>query len=181
MAKTKSNSGGRIITLGDITKENTCDIIRFIYDINEEDKSKSISKSKREPIRLIINSSGGEVYDGLGIIDVIDKSITPVHTIGFGSVMSMALVVYAAGHYRTCGKFTTFMYHETSYVSEGKIIQYKQEIKEAERIDLIGDNYLLSRTKLTQHVLDNARNTQRDWYFDAQTAYEYGIVDEILD
>ena len=73
------------------------------------------------------------------------------------------------------------MYHETSYVSEGKIIQYKQEIKEAERIDLIGDNYLLSRTKLTQQILDNARNTQRDWYFDAQTAYEYGIVDEILE
>lgn len=179
MAKrSKPSSGGRIITLGDITKENSCDVIRFIYDVNEEDRNKPVNK--RDPIKLVINSSGGEVYDGLGIIDVIDESITPVHTIGFGSVMSMALVVYASGHYRTCGKFTTFMYHETSYVSEGKIIQYKQEIKEAERIDLIGDNYLLSRTKLTQQILDNARNTQRDWYFDAQTAQDYGIVDKIL-
>jgi ATP-dependent Clp protease protease subunit len=179
MAKIKFNGSKRIITLGDITKENSCDIIKFIYDANEEDKNKPISK--REPVKIIVNSSGGEVYDGLAIIDVIDRSVTPVYTIGFGSVMSMALVVYAAGHHRTCGKFTTFMYHETSFVSEGKIIQYKQEIKEAERIDLIGDNYLLSRTRLTQQVLDNARNTQRDWYFDAQTAYEYGIVDEILD
>jgi len=164
--------------LGDINTENSNEVIRFILAVNEEDKNKP--KNKRVPIQLIINSTGGEVYEGLGIIDAIDYSITPVYTVGFGSVMSMALVVFAAGKHRTCGKFTTFMYHETSYISEGKIIQYKQEIKEAERIDLIGDQYLLSKTELTQQVLDDARKFQRDWYFDAVTAYEYGIVHKIL-
>jgi ATP-dependent Clp protease protease subunit len=82
------------MTLGDIETEIVNDIIHSIYEINEED----IKKQTADPIKLIINSAGGEIYSGLALIDVINTSLTPIHTICHGSAMSMGLIVFVAGH-----------------------------------------------------------------------------------
>jgi ATP-dependent Clp protease protease subunit len=166
----------RIITLGNIEAESTNDIIQLIYDINDED----IGKTQVEPIRLIINSFGGEVYSGLALIDTIDNSSTPVYTICHGSAMSMALIVYSAGHNRYASKNATFMYHEAAYPIEGKVAHHKQELKEVERVDSICDNYLLSKTSFTQKQLNSVKKIQGEWYFDIETAQEHGLVNEIL-
>jgi ATP-dependent Clp protease protease subunit len=176
MAKEKIKLG-RVVTLGEITQENVNDIINLIYEINEED----IKKTQVEPIKLIINSFGGEVYSGLALIDVIDNSRTPIFTICYGTAMSMGLVVYAAGHERYASKNATFMYHEAAYPIEGKVAHHKQELKEVERIDKICDEYLISKTKLTQETLDNIKIMQSEWYFSIDDAIKYGIVDEKLE
>jgi len=94
--------------------------------------------------------------------------------------MSMALIVYAAGHVRYASKYSTFMYHEAAYEIEGKVAFHKQELKETERIDKICDAYLISKTKFTQKVLQPHRDRQAEWYFDVKVAQKYGLVDEIL-
>lgn len=170
------DSLNRTITLGDIETETINEIIYSIYEINKEDNK----KTNVEPIKLIINSFGGDIYSGLALIDIIDNSLTPIHTICHGSAMSMGLVIYTAGHYRTASKYSTFMYHEASYPVEGKVIHHKQELAETERIDNICDDYLISKTKLTKKELDNIKNKQTDWYFDVKTALEYGIVNKII-
>jgi len=174
--RSKLDPLSRIITLGDIETEIVNDIIHSIYEINEED----VKKQTADPIKLIINSAGGEIYSGLALIDVINTSLTPIHTICHGSAMSMGLIVFVSGHHRTASPNATFMYHEAMYGLEGKTAYHKQEIKEANRIDKICDEYLLSRTKLTQKLLDNVKNTQAEWYFDAKTALKYDVVNEIL-
>jgi ATP-dependent Clp protease protease subunit len=166
----------RTITLGEIDSESANDIIQLIYDINDED----IGKTQVEPIRLIINSFGGEVYSGLALIDTIDNSLTPIYTICHGSAMSMALIVYSAGHNRYASKNATFMYHEAAYPIEGKVAHHKQELKEVERVDGICDNYLLSKTSFTQKQLNSIKKVQGEWYFDVETAQEHGLVNEIL-
>jgi ATP-dependent protease ClpP protease subunit len=95
--------------------------------------------------------------------------------------MSMALIIYAAGHHRIASKYATFMYHEAAYEINGKVAFHKQELKETERIDKICDAYLISKTKLTQKVLQPHRDRQAEWYFDVKTAQRYGLVDEILE
>ena len=178
MPSPKRNSPklSRIITLGDIEGEFVNDIIEVIYEINEEDAK----KTQKEPIKLIINSFGGELYSGLALIDVIDNSQTPIHTICHGSAMSMALIVFAAGHHRYASKYATFMYHEASYETEGKVIHHKQEIKETDRTDKICDDYLISKTKFTTKLLNDVKDKRAEWYFDVKTAVKYGVVDEIL-
>lgn len=49
------------------------------------------------PIRLLVNSPGGEVYAGLGIHDVVRDVSSPVHTVCCGMAMSIASVILAAG------------------------------------------------------------------------------------
>jgi ATP-dependent Clp protease protease subunit len=166
----------RIVTLGEINSETANDIIRLIYEINEEDGE----KAQAEPIKLIINSLGGELYSGMALVDVIEASATPVYTICHGAAMSMGLVVFAAGRYRVASKYATFMYHESSYPLEDKLQSHKQELKEADRTDKLCDDYLLSKTKFDKKQLASVRKTRGEWYLDVETAYKYGLVDEII-
>jgi ATP-dependent Clp protease protease subunit len=174
--KKSPKPAGRILSLGDIDGDAVNELIEIIYEINEEDAK----KTQKEPIKLIINSFGGELYSGLALVDVIDNSLTPIHTICHGSAMSMALVVFAAGHKRFASKYATFMYHEASYETDGKVLHHKQEIKEADRTDKICDTYFLSKTKFNAKQLKDIRDKRSEWYFDVKIAHKYGLVDEIL-
>ena len=174
--RSKLDPLSRVITLGYIDGISVNEIIQDIYEINNEDAKKQTV----EPIKLIINSPGGEIYNGMALIDVIDNSQTPIHTVCHGAAMSMALIVYAAGHVRYASKYATFMYHEAAYEIEGKVAFHKQELKETERIDKICDAYLISKTKFTDKTLKPHRDRQAEWYFDVKVAQKYGLVDEIL-
>ena len=174
--RSKLDPLSRVITLGDIDCDTVNEVIKDIYEINVEDAKKTTV----EPIKLIINSFGGEVFSGLALIDVIDNSQTPIHTICHGTAMSMALIIYAAGHVRYASKYATFMYHEAAYELNGKVAFHKQELKETERIDKICDAYLISKTKFTDKILKPHREKQAEWYFDIKVAQKYGLVDEIL-
>jgi ATP-dependent Clp protease protease subunit len=175
--RSKLDPLSRIITLGYIDDETSNNIIQDIYEINEEDAKRQTV----EPIKLIINSPGGEVYGGLALIDVIDNSQTPIHTICHGQAMSMALIVFAAGHHRTASKFATFMYHESWYGLEGKVTVHKQEIQEVDRTEKICDAYLIDKTKFTPKILKSVKDKQGEWYFNVTTAQKYGLVDEIIE
>ena len=174
--RSKLDPLSRIITVSDIDPITINGVIQDIYEINTEDSKRQIV----EPIKLIINSLGGEVYSGLALVDVIDSSQTPIHTICHGSAMSMALIVYAAGHHRLASKYATFMYHEASYGSDGKLTYHKQELKETDRTDKICDEYLLSKTKITPKQLKDIRDKCGEWYFNIDTAKKYGLVNEII-
>jgi ATP-dependent Clp protease protease subunit len=180
MASSKHKSSkpnNRILSIGDIEIDNVNDIIEVIYDINEED----IKKSQKEPIRLIVNSPGGDVYHGFALVDVISNSSTPIYTICHGHAMSAALIVYAAGHKRFASQRATFMYHEMAWSTHQEKLQYHlQEAKEGERMWKMYDEYLLSRTNLTAKQLSEVKKTRGEWYMDIKTAIRYGLVDELI-
>ena len=175
--KKSTKPTGRIMSLGDIDIDNVNEIIEVIYEINEEDAK----KTQKEPIKLIVNSPGGDVYHGFALIDVISNSITPIHTICHGHAMSAALIVYAAGHRRFASQRATFMYHEMAWLTHQEKLQYHlQEAKEGERMWKIYDDFLLSRTKLTAKQLNEVKDKRGEWYMDVKVAHKYGLVDEIL-
>jgi ATP-dependent protease ClpP protease subunit len=95
--------------------------------------------------------------------------------------MSMALIVYSAGHHRIASKYATFMYHEGHYEVEGKVALHNQELAECLRIDKLCDSYFMSKTKFTDKILKPHRDRQAEWYFDVKVAQRYGLVDEIIE
>lgn len=50
-----------------------------------------------EPIKLLINSPGGSVSAGFGIIDCMRGIESPVHTYAFGMAASMAALILSSG------------------------------------------------------------------------------------
>jgi ATP-dependent Clp protease protease subunit len=169
----------RTIILGEINNETSCSLIKDIYNINNEDQGKEISKRKH--ISLIFNSPGGNVYDGFGIIDVIKSSETPIYAYVYGQAQSMALIVLSACHYRYASINSTFMYHELSWEApDGKLTYHSQEVNESKRMSELSDKILLKHTKIKPKMLNKVCKERKEWYITSKEALSLGIIDEIL-
>ncbi len=174
---------GRVFMLGDqVTQSSVSSIIKAIWEINIEDteKESQIKDYQRQPIHLILNTYGGSVYDGLGLISAMEVSETPVHVTVLGSAMSMGLFILSAGHHRRMHAYSTLMYHQISSVSADKLEGIKKDLVECQRLEELCEEILLKRTNLTVKELEDHKKSKGEWYIDALTAAKYGIVDEII-
>jgi ATP-dependent Clp protease protease subunit len=149
-----------------------------ILNFNKEDKG--IPVEQRKPIRIYIQSYGGSVYDGYGLIGAITASKTPVETFCTGYVMSMGLGIYVAGHKRYTLPYTRFMYHEIMSAVEGKAEEINRVTQESKKLQKFYDDLIVARTKLTMQKLNTVKKKTQDLYLSAEEAQEYGIVDEIV-
>jgi ATP-dependent Clp protease protease subunit len=175
----KQDPLSRVITLGGIDDNSACEVIGLISEIQREDINKD--EDKREPIKLILNSMGGGVYEGMGIIDAIESSLTPVHIYVYGMAMSMAFAIATSGHYRYASKRATFMYHEISWdASQEKLKYHEQELKESKRLWSIYDDIVTTNTNIPLKTLQKICKEQKEWYMTAEEALELGVIDEIL-
>lgn len=174
----KKRAYRNLVLSGEISEESAQNIIQHISDINEDD----FRKEERLPIQLKINSIGGSMYDGFAIIGAIESSETPVYTYGYGAIMSMALPILVSGAKRFAHPLTTFMYHECldTFGHYEKVSILKENLEETERVMDIYDDYILSKTSLTKKQLDKVKKGKYDWYFDADDALEYKVIDQII-
>lgn len=95
----------RIIFInGEITTESACDIqAQLLYLASENEDN---------PISIYINSPGGDVYAGLGIIDTMNLVKPDIHTICIGEAFSMAAVILAVGNERSALEHSRIMIHQ---------------------------------------------------------------------
>jgi ATP-dependent Clp protease protease subunit len=178
----KDNNSRNIVLSSDITASSVADIIESILDINtlDDELEEDLQDYDREPIKLVVNSFGGSVYDGFALIAAIEHSKTPIHGYCYGSAMSMGFIIYIATHVRFAHKTSTLMYHEISDVFWGNITGAKQNLKECERLQKVYDDYVLSRTKIPVAKMDEYKARKEDWYMSAQEAAKYKIVHKII-
>ena len=149
--------------------------------IESDDKKDEEQKNyKREPIKLYIQSYGGEVYDMWGLIDIIEKSKTPIHTYCTGYAMSAGFKIFLAGHKKFCTRHATFMYHQMGCRRSGKYQDLVEDRKEMDFLNKQNEDYVLERTKMTREYIDEVRQKKKDVYIHADEALKLGIVDEII-
>lgn len=138
---------------------------------------------KEDPDRdidLYINSPGGSVTAGMAILDTMRHIQPDVGTICVGLAASMAAVILACG---TKGKrfalpHAKIMLHQPSGGFEGTAADI--EIT-AEQIRKTRDEMEEIMAEVTGQPRDRIRrDTDRDFWMDANAAREYGIIDEIL-
>ena len=67
-----------LVLSGEVEEESVAELIQDISDINDfdDDQESNIVDYERTPIKLVVNSMGGSVYDGFALIGVIEKSLT---------------------------------------------------------------------------------------------------------
>lgn len=176
----KPNEQYRKILLSDEIKAETVKgIIETIMNINYDDdlKEEDYKGWERKPIQLFINSFGGNVYDGLALVDVIKQSKTPVHTISIGSSMSMGFWIYLAGHKRYVGEHATLMFHDVSHCPWDKLEGIKQELNEGLRLQKIICNEITSTSLVKQETLDDYITRKAEWYIPADEAIKLKLAD----
>lgn len=166
----------KLLYLTEQEDDNVDYVIKSILSFNEEDKD----KLDPTPIKLYINCYGGDVYQFLGLIDVIESSITPIHTITLGAAMSCAFLVVLSGHKRFAYKNSTFMYHQISTGEWGTAKNLEEDLIETKRLQKIIENHVLIKSKITKKQLSDNYNTKNDWYISAEEALKYNIIDQII-
>jgi ATP-dependent Clp protease protease subunit len=133
-----------------------------------------------EEVTVYINSMGGSVYSMFAFIDRIKSSTMKVHMIGTGVVASAAVLILAAGFTRKVTRYTSLMHHGASFeLDNGKIHTQDNEIKHIKDLEVRACKFLASVTNKPYNFW-TATGKHLDHYFDADTALEYGLVDEIL-
>lgn len=137
-------------------------------------------------IKIYISSTGGSAHDMFAIYDLINflkAHGVVIETYGLGPVMSAAIILLAAGSDGVRFSFpnTRLMIHQASAPMNGyKTTEIMAELKELKNIqerygDLLSDNSSLTREQV-EHMLQDTT----DYYFSADEAVEFGIIDEVL-
>jgi ATP-dependent Clp protease protease subunit len=159
----------------DVTGTTLVDLmikIRAILNNREEGNT--------DPINLIINSNGGDVYDMLGIIDYIETLDIKVNTICRGRAFSAAAVILACGTgTRMVSKRSCVMFHESSSYLDG--VKMSDMTAYINNLKLIEDDVCDVLAKRTKKPADWWRQQQKtDLFLTANQLLEFGIIDEII-
>jgi len=138
------------------------------------------SEDAKTPIEMYINSPGGSVSAGLAIYDTMKFIDAPVHTVCIGLAASMGAILLAAGEkgHRTALPHARIMIHQPwAGGIQGQAtdiaIQAEETLKTRNRL-----NELISMDT-GRSLEDIARDTDRDKFFSAEEAKEYGIIDSV--
>jgi ATP-dependent Clp protease, protease subunit len=132
------------------------------------------------PIEIYIDSYGGQVYQILGLISVIENSVTPVNTIVTGCAMSCGFMLLISGHERFAHKHSTPLYHQVSSGSSGKIKDIQERYRETRRLQKKLEKLTMEKTNIPKSKLKKIYRRKQDWYMTPKEAVKYGVVDHIL-
>lgn len=162
------------------------DLTQKIIEINEDDaRLKKLYdvygiEYKPKPIKIYIDSYGGQVYQCFGLLGVMEKSKTPIHTIVTGCAMSCGFMILISGHKRFAYKLSTPLYHQVSTTKSGTLKEIEEDIIETKRLQETIEEITLERTKITKKKLKEIYEGKIDWFMSSKEALELGVVDEIL-
>lgn len=165
-----------------ITDEITQEMANSFYSMvvfwNKADEADEIDPNERKPIKVYINTPGGDLNAVFTIIDAIKLSLTPVHTIVTGNAYSGGFFISITGHKRFCTPNSSYLFHEGSITDGGDAgkIRNRMEFywKQLDKLKEI----VLENTKITKEEYEKRKN--EDWQMWAEDAVKYGIADEII-
>ncbi|MFQ5435872.1 MAG: ATP-dependent Clp protease proteolytic subunit, partial [Anaerolineae bacterium] len=164
----------RIVMLGTPINDQIANLIvaQLLY-LAREDATK--------PIRMYINSPGGQVYAGMAIYDTMQQVECPVSTVAVGFTASFGTVLLTAGTkgMRYALPNATIHMHQPLGGAQGQASDIAIQAQEILRLRSTLNNILSHHTG--QSVETIAEDTDRDVYMTAAEAMEYGLVDEVLE
>jgi ATP-dependent Clp protease protease subunit len=164
----------RIIFLSDEIDSDICNIIKaqLLYLESESD----------EDIKIYIDSPGGSVYSGLGLLDVMDFVTPDIVTINTGLAASMGAVILcsgAKGKRRALKRSRTMIHQPLGY---GGYVQQASDMEiEAKEINsLKRELYEIISERSGQSYDRVSKDGDRDYWMTAVDAKKYGMIDEIV-
>jgi ATP-dependent Clp protease protease subunit len=162
----------RVVFLGSAIDDEVANlVVAQLLHLEAEDPEKDVC--------LYINSPGGQVYAGLAIYDTMQHIRPDVQTVCCGIAMSMGALILAGG---TPGKRMSLpngriLIHQPTGGFQGQAtdvdIHARETIALRARLD---EMYAQHTGQTVEQVHDDM---ERDRYFTAQEAREYGLIDRL--
>ena len=163
----------RIIILSEeVNDANAALIVAQLLYLEAQDPDKDI--------QFYINSPGGAVTAGMAIYDTMQYIKADVSTICIGMAASMAAFLLAAGAEgkRMALPHAEIMIHPPAAGTQGKVTDMAIDVERFLRIKKRMNKILADNTGRT--VEEIQQDTERDHWFTADEAKEYGLVDQVI-
>jgi ATP-dependent Clp protease protease subunit len=142
----------------------------------------SLNSDKQKILTLYVNSTGGDLYQAFGLIDIMQTSPHIVRCIGIGAVMSAAFLIFASGTKgeRYAAKNTSFMCHQFTESMDNKYHDLKATMKENDQCNERMIDILKTATGLAPSVIKKRLLPASDVYLTAEETVDVGVADHIL-
>jgi len=163
----------RIVFLGSPINDQVANLVvaQLLY-LSREDPEKGI--------QMYINSPGGQIYAGMAILDTMQMIPNKVSTVAVGVTASFGTVLLAAGAkgQRYALPHATIHMHQPLGGAEGQASDIEIQAREILRLKQKLNEFLSEVTGQQLDVIE--RDTDRNFYLDAEQAVTYGLVDKVL-
>ena len=166
-----------------VTKKTTNKLVKIIHDKNMEfvenkNDLNDIATLEPKPLFLHINSYGGDLLAVMAVLDAIQNSKIPIHTIIEGCAASAGTLMSVVGHRRLITRNSYMLIHQLSSGMYGKMEELEDEMVNnkvfMKRIYDIYEEYTHMKKKEIVEAL------KKDLWWDAETCLKKGLVDEII-
>jgi ATP-dependent Clp protease protease subunit len=147
-------------------------VVAQLLHLESDDPDKDIS--------VYVNSPGGDVYSGLAIYDTMQFIKPDVQTICFGVAMSMGALLLTGGAKgkRLALPNSRMLVHQPSAGFEGQATDI--DIHAREILDMRGRIDKIFALHTGQPVEQIHEDLERDRFFKADEAVEYGLIDKVI-
>ena len=137
-------------------------------------------ENPKEDIQMFINSQGGQITAGMAILDTMNYIKCDISTIVVGLAASMGTLLLANG---TKGKRfalpnSKIHIHQPIGGVEGQASDIAIEAEEILKTKRLLYEFLSERTGKSVKQIE--KDADRDKYFTAKEAKEYGLIDKII-
>lgn len=136
-----------------------------------------------EPIKIIIATPGGSLYDGIVMCDVIDNLKSPTEVIVVSYAYSMGSLILMAGYNnpnvkKKCYKHSTALIHGGSLYFQGNASNVRDQFRFNEEFEQKIKEYTLSHSKISEEEYE--KYSKAEWYMTSEDMLKYGLVDEVI-
>lgn len=132
-------------------------------------------------IEIIVNSPGGDIFEGLALVDSIlylRQMGHHVTTIAIGKAASMGGVLMQAGDTRVMGKHSLMLIHEGSLGAIGDFGKVVDRVKLMEKLHKRILGLFVERSNVSERFIRN-RWERQDWWLTADDCLKHGFIDVI--
>jgi ATP-dependent Clp protease protease subunit len=138
------------------------------------------SENPDKDIHFYINSPGGSVSAGMAIYDTMNFIKPAVSTLCTGMAASMGAFLLAAGEKgkRFALPNSKVMIHQVLGGAQGQATDIEIHARDILKTKATMNRILAERTGQPLEKVE--RDTERDYFLDAQEAQAYGIVDQVI-
>jgi ATP-dependent protease ClpP protease subunit len=170
--------GNEILFYGSVDRENALEFVEKFKKLEIDLLKKKAELVGYEPqIRVHVMSEGGDIFSGLNIMNVLERSRVRVVTIAQGSCCSAATFILLGGSERRMGQNAYVLIHQISTEFWGNFQELKNEMKSTEKFMKMLKKMYLTKTRIPDKKFKKLM--KKDLYLSPDKCLKYKIVDAV--
>lgn len=145
-------------------------------------KANQIFKPSQE-LTIFLNTLGGDCYDGFAFIDVMEISRNPIKIVGLGNIVSMGVLILAAGNKgrRVITKNTQVMAHQFSSGTKGKFHEIMADFRAELYLRKQFIEHFKRHSTMNEKQIEEVLFGPSDRWLSPAECKKFGLVDHIVD